>query len=133
MLGEQISEGRGKRSARRVLSTAPQVTVETSFEDSSKLLGVDGSNIGTYTATVRPDGTLDGQGEGVFASVDGEIATWKGVGAGKLLAGGAVRYVGALTFSTSSQKLARLNGIAGAFEFDVDGAGNTHTKMWEWK
>jgi hypothetical protein len=133
MLGEQIGEGRGKRTARRVVSTAPTFSVEVSFEDTSKLLGVDGMNIGTYTSGNKPDGSLYGEGQGVFATMDGEIATWKGIGIGRLLAGGAVSYRGCLSYSTASAKLTRLNSIAGVFEFDVDTNGNTHSKIWEWK
>jgi hypothetical protein len=133
MLGEQISEGRGKRTARRVLATEPTFSVEVSFEDTSKVLGVDGMNIGTYTAGNKPDGSLYGEGQGVFATMDGEIVTWKGIGIGRLLAGGAVSYRGCLSYSTPSAKLSRLNSIAGVFEFDVDASGNTHSKAWEWK
>jgi hypothetical protein len=133
MLGEQISEGRGKRTARRVVATDPQFRVEVSFEDTSKVLGVDGMNIGTYTAGNKPDGSLYGEGQGVFATMDGEMMTWKGIGIGRLLGGGAVSYRGCLSFSTASAKLARLNSIAGVFEFEVDAAGNTHSKIWEWK
>ena len=32
-----------------------------------------------------------------------------------------------------SQKLARMNNMCGAFEYDVDPAGNTISKFWEWK
>jgi len=133
MLGEQISEGRGKRTARRVVATDPQLRIEVSFEDTSKVLGVDGMNIGTYTAGNKPDGSLYGEGQGAFATKDGEIMTWKGIGIGRLLAGGAVSYRGCLSFSSASAKLARLNSIAGVFEFEVDAAGNTHSKIWEWK
>jgi len=133
MLGEQIGEGRGKRTARRVLATDPALQVEVSFEDTSKLLGVDGMNIGTYTSGNKPDGSLYGEGQGVFASMDGDIATWKGMGIGRLLPGGAVSYRGCLSYSTASTKLARLNSIAGVFEFEVDGSGNTQSKIWEWK
>ena len=65
--------------------------------------------------------------------MDGEIVTWKGIGIGRLLAGGAVSYRGCLSYSTASAKLARLNSIAGVFEFEVDATGNTHSKVWEWK
>ena len=133
MLGEQIAEGKGKRTARRVLSTEPTFLVEVSFEDGLKMLGVDGMNIGTYTSSNRADGSLSGEGQGVFASVNGDIVTWKGIGTGKLSPNGAVSYRGALTYSTASAKLAKLNGIAGVFEFEVDPAGNTSTKVWEWK
>ena len=133
MLGEQIGEGRGKRTARRVVATEPTFSVEVSFEDAHKLLGVDGMNIGTYTSGNKPDGSLYGEGKGVFATMDGDIVTWTGIGVGRLLAGGAVSYRGCLSYSTASAKLARLNSIAGVFEFDVDASGNTHSKIWEWK
>jgi hypothetical protein len=132
MLSEQIYTGQGKRTARRVLSTQP-FTVEVSFEDKGNLLGLEGANIGTYTSSPRPDGTLAGEGQGIFASADGEVITWKGIGTGKLKPGGAVSYRGALTFSATSQRLSRLNVIAGVFEFEVDEAGNTATQIWEWK
>lgn len=132
MLSEQIYTGQGKRTARRVLNTQP-FTVEVSFEDKGRLLGLEGANIGTYTSSPRPDGTLAGEGQGIFASADGEVLTWKGIGTGRLKAGGAVSYRGALTFSAASQRFSRLNTIAGVFEFDVDESGNTNTQIWEWK
>lgn len=132
MLGEQIGAGQGKRTGRRVVAVNP-AKVEVSFEDMTKMLGMDGMNIGTYVSTPRPDGTLDGEGMGIFATLDGQTATWKGLGTGQLKAGGAVSYRGCLTFNTTSPKLVRLNSVAGVFEFEVDAAGNTQTKMWEWK
>ncbi len=133
MLGEQFEEGRGKRTGRRVICTEPTFKVEVSFEENTKLLGVEGMNIGTYVSSTKPDGSLYGEGEGVFASMDGEIVTWKGMGVGRLGAGGAVSYRGCLSYSTTSSKLARVNTIAGVFEFEVDPNGNTVSKTWEWK
>lgn len=57
MLGEMIGETRGKRTARRVLSTSPGFKVEVSFEDSGKILGVGINTIGTYWSEPRPDGS----------------------------------------------------------------------------
>jgi hypothetical protein len=133
MLGEQISEGKGKRSARRVTATDPKLYVEVSFEERVTLLGVDGANIGTYRSSIRPDNTLEGEGQGVFAMADGGLATWKGVGNGRHLADGAVSYRGALIFSSESKTLSRLNAVAGVFEFEVDAEGNTSSKIWEWR
>jgi hypothetical protein len=133
MLGELIGESRGKRTGRRVLSTEAGFKVEVSFEDNGKVLGIESNNIGTYWAQNRPDGSVYGEGQGVLITQDGEVATWKGQGVGKLLAGGAVSYRGALYYSTASSKLARLNTIAAVFEYEVDTEGKTHTKMWEWK
>ena len=134
MLGELICELRGKRTARRVLSTeGGGFKVEVSFEDSGKLLGVEANDIGTYSSVSRPDGSLYGEGQGVLLMPDGGMATWKGQGVGKFLAGGAVSYRGAIYYSTATPKLARLNSLAGVFEFEVDANGNTHSKIWEWK
>ena len=133
MLGEQIGEERGRRTARRVLSVDNGFKVEVAFESVGKLLGIDINEIGTYWSASRPDGSMYGEGQGVVITKDGEAATWKGQGVGKLLAGGAVSYRGAVYYSTASPKLARLNTVAAIFEFDVDADGNTHSKLWEWK
>ena len=91
-----------------------------SFEDITKLLGIEGMNIGTYVSTNKPDGSLHGEGQGVFATADGDVATWRGMGAGRLQAGGAVSYRGMISYSTASAKLTSLNAMAGVFEFEVD-------------
>jgi hypothetical protein len=132
MLGALIGEGKGKRNARRVVAIEPLFKVEVSFEDVSTLYGTPGMNIGTYVSNPKPDGSLHGYGEGVFASLEGETVTWKGIGVGRFLEGGAVRYAGTLSHSTTSAKLAKLNTVAGVFEFDVDASGNTQSKIWEW-
>ena len=134
MLGEQIGEVRGKRTARRVLCTEGSgFKVEVSFESDGKVLGVDTHEIGTYWSRPRPDGGLYGEGEGVVLTPDGGMATWKGGGVGKFGAGGAVSYRGAIYYTTAHPKLARLNGVAVVFEFEVDAQGNTVSKIWEWK
>ena len=133
MLGEMIGEARGKRTGRRVLSVAGGFTVEVSFESTGKLLGIDIMEVGTYWSESRPDGTLYGEGQGVIIGADGNNATWRGQGVGKFVGGGAVSYRGAVYYSTSSPKLARLNDVAAVFEFDVDAEGNTYSKLWEWK
>jgi len=132
MLGDVIGEGKGKRTARRVVATEP-FKIEVSFEDVGTLLGVPGMNIGTYVSWPKPNGSLHGSGEGVFATADGEMVTWRGMGVGRFASAGAVSYRGVLSYSTGSQKLARLNTIAGVFEFEVDVNGNTNSKIWEWK
>jgi hypothetical protein len=133
MLGEQIGESRGKRTGRRVLPVDNGFKVEVSFESASKVLGVDANEVGTYTSTSRPDGTLYGEGQGVLVGSDGSTATWKGAGVGKFVGGGAVSYRGAVYYSTASPKWTRLNSVAAIFEFEVDAEGNTHSKLWEWK
>ena len=91
MLGDQLGESKGKRLVRRVLSSDP-LRVEVSFEDAGTMLGVATKGFGTYTSEARPDGSLYGEGHGAMITADGEPITWRGSGAGKLLAGGAVSY-----------------------------------------
>ena len=132
MIGEKISETTGKRLVRRVLATTPP-TVEVTFEESGQMIGVPINGMGTYTSVVRPDGSIFGEGQGITMTSDGEAVTWTGTGVGHFGAEGAVSYRGMLFFRTESKKLARLNNACGAFEYEVDSAGATVTKMWEWK
>ncbi|MBY0375162.1 MAG: hypothetical protein K2Q23_14290 [Bryobacteraceae bacterium] len=134
MLGDLIGESRGNRQTRRVTHTTPTgFTVEVTFEDRGALLGADVVNIGTYTSTPRPDGSLMAEGQGVLRSAEGELITWKAVGTGAFRQNGAVGYRGALIYSSTAPRFERLNRVAGVFEFEVDPAGNTHGKTWEWK
>ena len=132
MLGNQIGETRGKRLVRRVLSVGP-TTAEVSFEDSGQLLGIKTTGMGTYTSTVRPDGSIFGQGQGMNMTDDGEAVTWTGTGLGKFGPGGSVSYRGMLFLQTDSKKLAGLNNTCAAFEYDIDPSGQTVSKLWEWK
>ncbi len=134
MLGEKISEGKGKVTSQRVLpnpSGGPKM--ETSFQGSGTLLGVSETETGTYTATARPNGTLFGDGQGIVMSKEGDVGTWTGQGVGTIKKDGAVSYRGAVYFQTSSPKWARLNGLAAVFEYEVDAQGNTSGQLFEWK
>ncbi len=132
MLGDLISEIKGKRLVRRVISVNPP-TAEVSFEDTGHILGVPTTGIGSYTSIVGADGIIHGEGQGLVTTQDGESITWTGTGVGKFGPGGSVSYRGMLFFRTASQKLARLNGACGAFEYEVDASGGTTSKVWEWK
>jgi hypothetical protein len=63
----------------------------------------------------------------------GDAIAWKGSGLGAFKEHGAISYRGILYYQTTSAKFARLNTMAGIFEYEVDPQGNTHTKVWEWK
>jgi hypothetical protein len=132
MLGDLLYETTGKRAVRRFLSVDP-VRVEVSFEDGGTMVGNPVTGSGTYTSEVKADGRIFGQGQGAIFTQDGDLITWIGMGTGKFKERGAVSYRGSLHFSTASQKLARLNGTVGAFEFETDPDGKTSSKVWEWK
>lgn len=132
MLGKHIGTIKGRRLVRRVLSVTPP-TAEVSFEDSGDILGIHVTGMGTYTSSVRPDGSIFGHGQGMSLTDNGESVIWTGTGLGKFGPGGSVSYRGMLFFQTTSTQLAALNNSCAAFEYEVDPSGNTTSNMWEWK
>ena len=134
MQGEKIGEASGKVTTRRVLANpggGPKM--ETSFEASGRLLGVEGTETGTYWSVVRPDGSLFGEGQGILMGKGGELATWVGSGVGTIRKDGGVSYRGAIYYQTSSAVWLRLNTVAAIFEYEVDAQGNSRSQLWEWK
>ena len=132
MLGEIIGELRGKITGNRVVSVECCPKIESSFQDIGKILDVEVTDLGTVWTTFKEDGGLSGEGHGIVFTNDGEIITWTCQGVGKMK-GKAMEWRGSAFFNTSSEKLARLNGILGIFEYDIDEEGNTQEKLWEYK
>ena len=63
MLGEKIGATSGKVTSQGVLpNLGGGPKMETSFQASGSILGVDVKETGTYWTVVRPDGTLYGEG-----------------------------------------------------------------------
>ena len=133
MLGDKIGEETGKITGQRVLPRDGAPTVETSFQATGTIYGVIHTTIATYRATMRPDGNLYGEGQGVLMAPNGESATWKGSGLGKFGPGGTLSYRGAIYYQTASPVWQRLNQVAAVFEYEVDADGNTVGRIWEWK
>ena len=134
MLGERIGESTGKVTSQRVLPNPGGVPkIETSLQAVGSVLGVAEAETTTYTAFVRPDGSLFGEGQGVVMSKEGDMATWVGQGVGTLSKDGAVSYRGAIYIQSPSPKWARLNSIAVVYEYEVDAQGNTRSQLYEWK
>jgi hypothetical protein len=134
MLGEKVGEAKGKVTLQRVLpNPGGPPKMETTFQQSGTLLGVATTETGTYSAVLRPDGTLFGEGQGIVMSADGDAASWVGQGVGTLKKDGAVSFRGALYTQTASPKWARLNTYAEVYEFEVDAQGNTRGQVFEWK
>lgn len=134
MQGDKLGQSSGKVTSRRVLpSQGAGPKMETSFEASGKLLGVDVKETGTYWSAVRPDGSLYGEGQGIIMGKGGEVATWVGQGVGTFKKGGAVSYRGAVYYQTASPGWSRLNTVAAIFEYEVDAQGKSRAQLWEWK
>jgi hypothetical protein len=134
MLGEKIGETSGKVTARRVLENpggGPKM--ETSIEASGRLYGVEETETGTYWSTVRPDGSLFGEGRGIVMGKGGEVATWVGQGVGTIKKDGGVSYRGSLCYQTSTSAWSRLNNTAVVFEYELDAQGASKSQHWEWR
>ncbi len=134
MLGDVLGEERGKIIGRRVLPSAGGTPkVEVSFQTTSKVLGIDARNFGTYWSEMRADGFLYGEGQGILMTTGGDSAAWVGQGIGKIRSDGGVSWRGAVYYQTTAPKLSRLNGIACVFEYEADAGDNAQSKIWEWK
>jgi hypothetical protein len=107
--------------------------MESSFQATGSILGVDIKDTGTYSILVRPDGTQFGEGQGVMVTKEGEMATWTGHGVGAMNKDGTASYRGAIYLQTIPAQLARLNKVAVVFEYHVDAEGNMRSDYWEWK
>lgn len=136
MLGEKIGETVGKTTGRRVLQNehGHGMTMEITMEEHGKLLGHDMVNYGTYSA-VMCGKHLEGVGQGIAMTPEGESATWTATGVGNFTGKGmGVAWRGSLTYHTESAKLAKLNGLCALFEYDIDETGNaTKGRVFEWK
>ena len=104
MLGDLISEEKGKITSQRVLDVEGGIPkIETSFSATGNYRGVETTATITYWSTPRPGGAIYGEGQGALMSKDGqEMATWTGQGMGRFTSPGKLRLTGSLFFNTSS-------------------------------
>lgn len=132
MLGDQIYEGKGKVSSERVLGLDPP-KIESSYTMESKLKGMLVSEMGTYTSTMRPDGTLLGEDKAIIMSDDGSGTTATAQGIGRFTGPEKISFKGFATVGPAGTgKLAAVNSLLIAVEVEVDGKDLT-IKGWEWK
>jgi len=77
MLGDLISEEKGKITTQRVLEVeGGEPKMETSFSATGNYRGVETTATVTYWGSLRPGGAIYGEGQGVLMSKDGqEMAT----------------------------------------------------------
>lgn len=135
MLGDKVGVLTGKVIGQRVLHSAEQPKVETSFEVSGDFDSVPSTMMGTYWSMVRPDGSLYGEcpHQGVLMTPDG-IGTWTAAGTGWFTGeGSAVSFRGAVYLMTAPPKLAHLLKAALVFEWNVDADGKINGTFWAWK
>ena len=88
----------------------------------------------TYEAEMGPDGILLGEcpNSGIVIAADG-VATFRATGTGTFTEDGGSTFKGVCYFQTSAPSLAKLNGAAVIYDWDVDAEGNAAWELWEWK
>src|SRR5687768_8070227 len=101
MLGEVLSETKGKITSQRVLS-AEGPKLEASFTSVGKLKGIEITEMATFSSITRPGGAMFGEGSGVMMTADGEHVSWSGNGIGKFGQGGKQIWRGAVYLQTTS-------------------------------
>jgi hypothetical protein len=131
MLGNLVAEDRGKAVGFRIL---PDGEIEQTGQGMGKWWGMDGTNLSTHVATLRPDGTFTSEGHGLITTSDGESMTVKIYGLGSPTGKGqAIKIRGVAFAQTTSPKFAHASKVVLVFEFDSDDTGNYLLRVWEWK
>jgi hypothetical protein len=135
MLGAKIGEEKGKVTGRRVLPGSDDVRfviMEVTIETQATILGQPGTNLGTYTIAERGPGQVYGQGQGMFMTPDGQSAIWNGHGVARIGDGGAMHIAASIVYQTTSEKLAKLNGMLVLVEHHADMENNASSDLFEW-
>ena len=136
MIGEKIADLAYKTTGRRVISdTEHGPRMEVSIEQTGKFLGIDVVDYGTYDAVMNDAGMLEGKGQGITMTKDGDSLTWTATALGRLTGKGqSVQWRGSIHYHTKSQKLAKANSCCYVFECDIDETGKSgQVRVHEWK
>ena len=134
MLGDQLGEVSGKVTGFRVVKGDMGPRVETNFEGSGTFCGQNITEIVTYWATPRMDGTFYGGADGMIVTADVQSAIYTGNGVGTMKGNNlAAAWRGALYYSSFSPAFAGLNLTAVLFEFEIETDGKAMTiKTYGW-
>jgi hypothetical protein len=134
MLGELLTEFKGKVTGQRVLEVEP-VVMETSVLTKGMIKGMQATETLTFVGSqTNEGGVAHGKGKGVIMVGESEIATYTGEGIGRFGESGMISWRGSVFLrSASNGKLSSLNNVIGVFEAEIDAEGNFSEKSWEWK
>ena len=133
MIGETLGEVLGQNIGTRVLPDEGRgPRMEITDQASGTICGASVTQAVTYVGTMRPNGTIAGEGSGVVMTANGGSGTFRGFGVGQFVRPGVTRWRGSLFYETQGDELARLNGIAVLFEYEVNESGKSEARLFEW-
>ena len=109
-------------------------SAETTATTAGTLAGVEVQSLATYQATMRSDGSWQGEcpNSGIIMAADG-VATFSATGVGSPTEDGGFVFKGVVYFETVAPSLSSLNGVAVVYDWTVDAAGEATWELWEWK
>jgi hypothetical protein len=127
MLGEQITEFKGKITSQRVLESEGP-TMETSLSFTTVRVTPAKETV-TFGGKPTSPGVIHGEGQGVIMAAETEVATFPAEAFGRISPSRGVKSRGAHFNRTSSNgKLEFLNNVVGIFESEIDSEGNVAQK-----
>lgn len=135
MLGDQLGEVSGQVSGFRVVKTDAGPRIETNFEGRGTFCGQEVTEIVTYWATPRMDGTFYGGADGMIVTPDTQNALYTGNGVGRMKGNNlAAAWRGGLYYQSFSPAFASLSTVTVMFEFEIEPDGKAMTiKTWGWQ
>jgi hypothetical protein len=139
MLGELLYEGKGRLAGPRILNV-DEYKIEHSMVEEGKIKDIEITMLGTFWTVPAGKNITYVEGQGIITTKDDQdTATFRGYGIGtskrpvSASFRGSVFYKSSSSLSTYGGKLAFLNNKIGVFENEVDEAGTSNEKHWEWK
>jgi hypothetical protein len=140
LIGRLIDVQQGKIVSQRVIppeTSDGTFKMEVSYSGSGTFNGVNVTETWTFVNTYRPNGVIQGVGQGAISTKDhAEIASATGYGRGHIQQGGNnIVFPTVQLYSTDSiGKLAFLKTLIGLSEWKVDNNSDTYSyRMWELK
>ena len=134
-LGELVLDETGTIDEVRELSNdASGIKNEIKLTLKGTIRGVAETTKWTYSALVRPDGSVYGEGTAVMTTADGDVLNLTGAGAAKAAGPGESTHFRTMLYShTTSAKFADLNHVGLVGEYDITPDGKATNRNWEWK
>ena len=134
MLGEHVGSMAGASQMTALPAVNGMPAAETTATTAGTLAGVEVQSMATYQATMRADGSWQGEcpNSGIVMAADG-VATFSATGVGSPTEDGGFVFKGVVYFNASAPSLSSLNGVAVVYDWTVAADGQGTWELWEWK
>ena len=134
MLGEHVGSMAGASQMKALPAVNGMPAAETTATTAGTLAGVEVQSMATYQATMRADGSWQGEcpNSGIVKAADG-VATFSATGVGSPTEDGGFVFKGVVYFNAAAPSLSSPNGVAVVYDWTVTADGEATWELWEWK